>query len=48
MYNTFKKLLLIGICGVIVLACTWRLVNASFWDSAVDPRVSAFPLAPSK
>lgn len=32
MYRTLKKLLLIGICGALALAGTWRLVNEAFWD----------------
>lgn len=44
MYRTFKKILLIGICGGVVLACTWRLVNEAFWDDAAILPTSSTPL----
>ncbi|WP_217593405.1 hypothetical protein [Cohnella sp. GbtcB17] len=47
MYRTVKKLLLIGICGAIALAGTWRLVNEAFWDGPADRQVSSSSLKES-
>ncbi|CAI6087414.1 hypothetical protein [Cohnella sp. JJ-181] len=43
MYRTVKKLLFIGVCGALLLACTWHLVNESLWDDAVSRQVSSTP-----
>ncbi|MDI4649955.1 hypothetical protein [Cohnella hashimotonis] len=47
MYRTFKKMLLIGLCGALALAVAWHLVNEAFWNVPPERQVSSSSLKES-